>query len=104
MSPSEEASCCQSACALYSVLLPSSLLLARHGSWDKPPLRGGPFCSMSMWDGLLQCQMVPGLQAGGSNSLLLSVPNRLVLPLLEAFNSVGIDGNELLITQSNENQ
>lgn len=67
-------------------------------------LRGGPFCLVSMWDGLLQCQMVPGLQAGGSNSLLPSVPSRLMLPLLEAFNSVGIDGNELLITQSNENQ
>lgn len=34
MSPSEEAFCCRSACALYSALLPSSLLLVLHGSWD----------------------------------------------------------------------
>lgn len=41
---------------------------------------------MSVWEGLLQCQMVPGLQAGGCSSLLPHVPSRLMLPLLEAFN------------------
>lgn len=86
VSPSEEAYFCWSVCALFSVLLPISLVLVHHGSRDNSPLRGGPFCLMSMWEGLLQCQIVPGLQAGESNCLLPSIPSRLVLPLLEAFN------------------
>lgn len=54
--------------------------------------------------GLLQCVTVPGLQAGGSDSLLSTLTSRLPLALLEVFNSVEIYGNELLTIQSNENQ
>lgn len=86
MSPSEEAYFCWSVCALFSVLLPISLVLVHHGSRHGSPLRVGPFCLMSMWEGLLQYQMVPGLQVGESNCLLPSIPSRLVLPLLEALN------------------